>query len=315
MTSIIIPVYNVEADLRECLDSVLAQTEPDWECIVVDDGSTDSSADIAAEFAAADSRFRLVSQPNAGQSVARNAGLDRARGEWVAFLDGDDTLHPEFLKTLLKAAKAEAADIVAAGFTRSSGFHALPDQPRFRTLTPSAAIEKALYRRRAIDTSAWGKIYRRELFDNDMRFTPGIIFEDLEIFPRLWERAGLISITGLPLYFYRQREGSSLMAFTPRLFVVLDVTDAIERRYADRPHLRRAARDRRLSASFNLLMLLLKNGMGNSAEARRCFGTIRQLRLPALLNPRTRMRNRLGALASFGGPKFLDALNRRLKLV
>ena len=95
--SIIIPVYNVAPYLRECLDSVLAQTFTDWEAICVDDGSTDGSGAILDEYAAKDNRFRVIHQQNAGVSVARNTALSRIRGEWFLFLDGDDRLRPDGL--------------------------------------------------------------------------------------------------------------------------------------------------------------------------------------------------------------------------
>ena len=90
MFSIVIPVYNVAPYLRECLDSLLAQTCADWEAVCVDDGSTDSSGAILDEYAANDSRFVVVHQENRGVSAARNKGLDIAKGEWLVFLDGDD---------------------------------------------------------------------------------------------------------------------------------------------------------------------------------------------------------------------------------
>ena len=88
--SIIIPVYNVAPYLRECLDSVLAQTFTDWEAICVDDGSTDDSGAILDEYVARDKRFRVIHQKNAGVSAARNRALQVALGEWITFLDGDD---------------------------------------------------------------------------------------------------------------------------------------------------------------------------------------------------------------------------------
>lgn len=95
--SIIIPVYNVAPYLRECLDSVLAQTFIDWECLCVDDGSTDESGTILDEYAQKDPRFRIFHQPNAGVSAARNLGLDNAKGEWTLFVDSDDYITADCL--------------------------------------------------------------------------------------------------------------------------------------------------------------------------------------------------------------------------
>lgn len=103
MISVIIPLYNKEKQIRATLESVLQQSEPDYEIVIVNDGSTDKSASIVASFA--DPRIRLIHQENAGVSAARNRGIDEARGEFVAFLDADDRWHPDFLKTLKKLAE------------------------------------------------------------------------------------------------------------------------------------------------------------------------------------------------------------------
>lgn len=114
--SIIIPIYNEETYLREAIDSVLAQTVSDWELLLVDDGSTDNSFAICADYAAMDKRIRVLRQPNRGLSAARNAGLAAAKGEWIAFLDGDDLLPPAALETYF--AHTENADAVIAAFER-----------------------------------------------------------------------------------------------------------------------------------------------------------------------------------------------------
>lgn len=107
--SIIIPVYNVAPYLRECLDSVLAQTFTDWECICVDDGSTDGSGAILDEYADKDARFKVLHQQNAGPSVARNLGIENAKGEWLSFVDADDFIPSDYLSAF--AIVPEKADI------------------------------------------------------------------------------------------------------------------------------------------------------------------------------------------------------------
>lgn len=94
--SIIVPVYNVEKYLRECLDSISQLKAFSWEAILVDDGSTDTSGQICDEYAKQDSRFRVIHQKNAGVSAARNAGLDAAKGKWIWFVDSDDSINPDF---------------------------------------------------------------------------------------------------------------------------------------------------------------------------------------------------------------------------
>ena len=112
MVSVIIPVYNVEKYLRECLDSVLAQTYKDLEVILVDDGSTDQSGSICDEYAAKDSRFKVIHKPNGGQSDARNVGLDNAQGDYVYFIDSDDYIPSNTIMLAVTCAEKEKADIV-----------------------------------------------------------------------------------------------------------------------------------------------------------------------------------------------------------
>ena len=113
--SIIIPIYNTDDRLVRCLDSVMAQTMTDFECLMVDDGSTDHSSAIIDEYAARDPRFVAIHKPNGGVSSARNEGLKRACGEWVAFLDSDDLIKPDHLQAMLAAA-TDQVDIVFTGF-------------------------------------------------------------------------------------------------------------------------------------------------------------------------------------------------------
>ena len=103
LISVIVPVYQVERYLRECLDSVLAQTYVNLEIIVVDDGSTDSSPRIVSEYASKDARIRRFTQPNQGLSSARNTGLEHASGEYILFVDSDDVLSPDHVKVLYRA--------------------------------------------------------------------------------------------------------------------------------------------------------------------------------------------------------------------
>ena len=119
LVSVIVPIYNVEPFLRDCLDSLRAQTYPDLQVLVVDDGSTDGCAAIAGEFAAADPRFELIRQANAGLSAARNVAVPVARGEYLAFVDSDDVLAAHAYELLVQAM---AADLVGRGHTAIEAF-------------------------------------------------------------------------------------------------------------------------------------------------------------------------------------------------
>ena len=115
MVSIIIPVYNAQANLETCLGSVLSQTYDNWECILIDDGSVDESPVICDKFAAADRRFKVIHQKNGGVSSARNRGLDYARGDYVAFVDSDDSVSPGYLEALVEMIVEPETDLVVCG--------------------------------------------------------------------------------------------------------------------------------------------------------------------------------------------------------
>ncbi len=127
LISIVIPVYGAEAFLPRCLDSVLAQTFSDWECILVEDGSPDGSAAICDEYAARDARFRVLHQKNQGGSIARNNGVKMAQGEYLVFLDNDDAFAPQLLESALRIQRRQPDSVVLWGYTCSDP--AWPDSP------------------------------------------------------------------------------------------------------------------------------------------------------------------------------------------
>lgn len=180
--SIIVPVYNAEKYLRDCLDSVLAQTCGDWECICVDDGAEDSSNRILHEYAGKDSRFKVVRQPHQGVGIARNAGMDKAKGDYLVFLDADDMLLPDALEGL----KDATADIVSFLPLKRSG----------------------LFDSLAGNMIAWNAIYRREAVVGN-RFPNLVNCEDLVFAANAYARAKNIVAGVRPWYVHRSVEGSA----------------------------------------------------------------------------------------------------------
>ena len=124
--SIIVPVYNAETTLRHCVDSILSQEFTDFELLLVDDGSQDSSGSICEEYAGRDARVRVIHQENSGVSAARNNALDRARGEYLQFLDSDDWITPDATRLLVRTAREHQCDLVIADFYRVIGARVSP---------------------------------------------------------------------------------------------------------------------------------------------------------------------------------------------
>lgn len=204
--SIIIPVYNVEPYLRECLDSVLGQTFTDWEAICVNDGSTDGSAAILDDYARRDKRFLIIAQPNGGLSAARNTGLAAATGEYVLFLDSDDWVEPTMLKQL--APHCNSTDMLCFACRRTDNGASDPLQ------TEQAAgwdyyNRHALERREVPFVCVWQRCYRRQfLAENRLHFREGILHEDNEFTPRACLAAKTVKVIPDVLYHYRVRPGS-----------------------------------------------------------------------------------------------------------
>lgn len=229
-TSVVIPVYNTEEYLPECLDSVLAQTQRDIEVILIDDGSTDGSLEIARAYAERDSRVRVLQQSNLRQGTARNRGLAEARGEYVYFMDSDDIIMPELFETCYRICKRSNLDFVTFD---SAGFVDDPDVERpelFQEMCDRSSIVTS----ETIDgPSFWAKYFtkgmtpflcwleyfnRSFLLDNDLQFVEGIYFEDNDWIARVYMAAQRMQYAPLKLHRYRERPGSNVHAgFTPVL--------------------------------------------------------------------------------------------------
>ena len=220
--SIVIPVYNVAPYLRECLDSVRAQTFADWECICVDDGSTDGSGDILDEYASKDSRFRVIHQKNAGVSAARNKGLDEAQGEWVVFLDGDDVLAPTSLECIARLGVVNV-DLIRFGYRSFKTVEPPPftnnDANGFHDIDISHSIDMSDF-----FVLLWQHAFRRTILDG-LRFKSFRRGEDrVFIDDVLLHRVNSIRVPDAVLHGYRLREGSAMNS-QPSTQVLLDEMD------------------------------------------------------------------------------------------
>lgn len=213
LISVIIPVYNVEQYVEKCVDSVINQTYEKLEIILVDDGSTDKSGQLCDVLATKDERIVVVHQKNGGLSAARNTGIEKATGEVLSFVDSDDVLDLNFLKTLLEAMEKENADIVQCGFSRfadESELIALKEKELESAIDVIDSREGnlRLYSERGNEyTVVWNKIYKKRLFE-ELRFPVGRINEDAFTTYKLFYKATKIAVIEPKLYLYRYRADS-----------------------------------------------------------------------------------------------------------
>ena len=237
--SIIVPVYNCVPYLSKCVDSILQQTFQNIELLLVDDGSTDSSGAICDEYAAKDSRVRVIHQANAGVSAARNAGLDAATGTYVGFVDADDWIDPTMFGILLQQAEITGADIVMCdavtvwdgGRQDADTIDLLPESRLLRKADISPDIL------RLIAGSACRCLYRSTVLQRDqIRFPVGIRLSEDRLFNlQAMGTAKEIAYLKKGLYFRYMRSGSATMSYQPDLFEnnlrAFDLTKAIISRY------------------------------------------------------------------------------------
>ena len=206
MVSIIVPIYNIEGYIRECIDSILAQTYPDFELILVDDGSPDNCGRICDEYAEKDVRIKVIHKENGGLTSARNAGLSVAKGDWIMHVDGDDWIEPDMIESLIEAANITEADLVFGDHMKygpSAGNHKLPTWSNDKKDSMSRYIAYSM-------TTIWGSIAKRSLYTEHCLKSPdGVSYcEDFHLIVRLCHYAKKIANVHRPFYHYRYRPTS-----------------------------------------------------------------------------------------------------------
>lgn len=203
--SIIVPVYNAECYLRRCIDSILSQTFENFEVILVNDGSTDKSGSICDEYADKDSRINVVHQCNQGQSVARNYGIQKARGEWIHFVDSDDIIHPQMLELLYNAVRDTNANMAVCRRLEAEN---IPDSfwnPK-KSYTSILTNEETTFLDFFEDGqyywTIWAKLIKKSIILKNL-FAPGKVYEDNAVVCRWIYDAGKIAVLHEVLYFYQ----------------------------------------------------------------------------------------------------------------
>jgi CDP-glycerol glycerophosphotransferase len=210
--SVVVPVYNVEDYLDECLASLVRQTHRDMEILIVDDGSTDSSLAIAQRYADNDARIRIVERPNGGLGAARNTGIEHATGHYLAFLDSDDVLPPTAYATLLRSLEATGSDFATGNVHRLTAT-GTNQAPFLRTVfvrdRPKTHVKQ--FRELLSDRIVPNKLWRRSFWDtHGFRFPEGMLHEDIPVVIPAQFLARSVDVISTPIYYYRVREGGDL---------------------------------------------------------------------------------------------------------
>ena len=211
--SVIVPVYNVEDYLSECIESVLNQTYSNLEIILVDDGSTDKSKDMCDQYAKEDSRIIVVHQRNKGQSDARNHGLEKATGDYIAFADSDDVLHPKLFEHLILALQETDSDLSICHEVSFSE-EVCPFQDYDQVIIENVENKQELFAHFMENWTGpinffWNKLFPRQLLDG-LRFPTNRKMEDMYLAPEVMSRVSKAVWIDERLYGYRQREGSTM---------------------------------------------------------------------------------------------------------
>ena len=237
MISVIVPVYNVEKYLEECLDSIQNQTYSDIEVILVNDGSLDNSKDICEKYCKEDNRFKLINQANQGQSVARNHGVAASTGEFIAFVDSDDIIRQDYLEVLIRY-MSEEVDIVESQFTvhKKEFFNENYKEINVIFEGDSEQAVKAVPKH-VLSVNPVTKLYRRSVVEA-VPYLEGLIFEDIYSGVGMLKYIRRIIKSDYTGYYYRQHVTSTMhRTFTEKNLNVFTVSDKLIEMYTDKEEL------------------------------------------------------------------------------
>lgn len=312
LVAVEVAVYNVEKELDRCIDSVLAQDYKQFELILVDDGSMDSSGKICDEYAALDPRVSVIHRANGGLSAARNSGMAAAQGDFVTFVDSDDWIDPRYLSCLVGQVLETGAAISACDLHVSYDA-TLPSCSVASTelLTGRAAFEAMMYQT-GITNSASGKLFSRSALIG-FQFPVGRYFEDLWSVYQPVRRVAFVSYSRTPLYCYVQRRGSIMNSptFVNNVGDLIGAIDALETCIQNEdPLLLPSVRSRKFSC-YSQALYALRNS--NDSRVAGLWDWMRASRFALILDRRARLKNRLAALSSLAGRRVFLAIYGAMK--
>lgn len=223
LISVIVPIYKVEEYLDRCVQSIVDQTYKNLEIILVDDGSPDRCPAMCDEWASKDSRIRVIHKQNGGLSDARNAGMDVACGEYIAFVDSDDWIHPQFVESLYRAVEEHGAQLAACGvrFVYSEADTAEEQNVALSTAYTAEQALETLILGKGFRAVAWNKLYHRSLLEGE-RFPVGKYHEDEFFTYKVIGKADKLTFVETEMYFYLQRNSGIMGSVSLKHLEALD---------------------------------------------------------------------------------------------
>ena len=301
LISIIVPVYNVEAYLAKCVDSILAQTYTNLEIILVNDGSSDGCGRICDEYAKQDKRIMVIHKQNGGLSDARNVAIDVATGEFITFIDSDDYVTDDYIMTLYSLIEKYECKVSIAlynTFVEGSKPKVVNRVYREDCQTNIKAIEEMFYQEK-YDTASWAKLYHSSLFATGIRYPKGIVYEDLATTYLLIFQSDKVAFCNRRIYNYLLRrdsiEGSSFSS--KKMDSALKVCELMESHLDILGKVMQAYQCRMMSFFFHLLLK-----MPDGYEQRNMlYKRIKAIRWSVLCNSRARKKARVASLLSYLG--------------
>lgn len=308
LISIIVPVYKVEKYIARCVDSIIAQVFSNLEIILVDDGSPDNCGEICDSYAKRDKRIIVIHKENGGLSDARNIALKKCNGAFVAFVDSDDWISKHYVDNLYNAIKRDHANISISGFKNVDDRQVVDltgsaNLEEYELLNTEMCLKKMLYQK-GVETSAWGKLYERKIFEN-LEYPVGKLYEDIPVTTMAFRKSEKIALISNVDYFYFQRIDSiQYVQFSHKKMDAIthmcELQKFIECNY---PQLTSAAKCRTFCTACNLVFSI-ENIRENKDDFERLWNIIKAYRKEVAKNKDARIKARMAALLAGSGYSF-----------
>ena len=311
LISIIVPIYNVEAYLAKCINSIISQTYGNLEIFLVDDGSPDRCGLICDEYAKQDARIKVIHKKNGGLSDARNVAIDVAKGEYITFVDSDDYVANDYVESLYKLIVENDAQM---SITRCIPFFEGMKPVHIRQTKITKVFDTynaliSLFYQKDFDNAAWAKMYHCSLFKSDIRYPTGWLYEDLPTTYKLMMLCNKIAFSSYENYYYLLRKDSiegapfKLQKYECCIKIIRQLEENKKKMF---PAIQKSVECRIVSFAFHILLEIPKEQIEMRTNL---LDIIKRYRIRILLDSCARRKTRIACLLSLGGLFFIDLMS------